>query len=106
MTDIAKITILVLSTLVLAGGIVGFVRGKSKASLIAGVVTSVLLDISFGISLSNEQTGLIMGDAVTFVLLMIGSVRFHKSKKYMPGGLLMTLGSIGLAVITYALVKG
>jgi len=105
-TDIAKITILVLSTLVLAGGIVGFVKGKSKASLIAGVATSVLLDISFGISLSSERTGLIMADVVTFVLLMIGSVRFHKTKRYMPGGMLMTLGSIGLAVITFALVKG
>src|SRR5215470_8180204 len=98
--------ILVLSTFVLAGGIVGFVKGKSKASLIAGVVMSVLLDISFGISLNSERTGLIMADAVTFLVFMVGSVRFHKTRRYMPGGMLMTLGSIGLAVITFALVKG
>lgn len=104
--DIAKVAMLVISTLVLAGGIVGFVKGKSKASLIAGLATSLLLDVSFGLTLSNERLGLIVGDAVMFVLFMIGSIRFRKTKRYMPGGLMMTLGAIGLAVITLALVKG
>lgn len=106
MIDTAKITILVLSTLVLAGGILGFVKGKSKASLIAGIIVSALLDLSFGITFADERAGLILGDAVTFAVLIIGSVRFRKTKKYMPGGLMMTLGSIGLAIITLALVRG
>lgn len=106
MVAAAKITLLLLGTLVLAGGIFGFVRRKSKASLIAGIVTALLFGISFGISSANERIGLILGDLVAFMLFVVGSIRYRKTKKYMPGLLIMGLGCIGLVVITLALVKG
>lgn len=46
MQPVAQGSILVLSMIILVGGIMGFKKAKSKASLIAGIISSVLLDLS------------------------------------------------------------
>ena len=42
MLEIAKTSVLVLAVMVLVGGIMGFVKAKSKASIISGVISSIL----------------------------------------------------------------
>ena len=106
MIEAAKWTMLIVSALVLAGGVMGFVKGKSKASLISGAVMAALLDLAFYVSLSDPRTGLIIGDGVSFLLFIVGTVRFRKTRKFMPAGLIQALGALSLVMTTLALVKG
>jgi len=103
--EFARIVIIIFSNLVLAGGIIGFVRAKSRPSLIAGVVSSLLLDLSFGLTFHDPKLGLIVGDALAFLLFLFGTIRFRKSRKFMPGGLLQMLSALTLIAVTLALVK-
>jgi uncharacterized membrane protein (UPF0136 family) len=101
----AQITVGIVSVLVLVGGVMGFVKGKSKPSLIAGLVSSILLDIGLALSFSNMQLGLGLCDVVSFALFIVGTIRFRKTKKIMPGGLIVILAGISLIVVTLTLVR-
>ncbi|MBI4532876.1 MAG: TMEM14 family protein [Candidatus Melainabacteria bacterium] len=106
MIGTAQVTILVLGTLALLGGLVGFFKGKSKASLSAGVICFVLSAVSYVVSLTNVKIGLILADCVALALFIIGLMRFAKTRKFMPAGLMMLMSIVALAIITLALVKG
>jgi len=99
--EAAKIVLLVLSVLVLVGGIIGFVKAKSKASIIAGVISAILLGGSYVYSLTDAKRGLIAGDVVCLLLAIMFRVRWRISKKFMPSGMLAILMVLSLAFITY-----
>jgi uncharacterized membrane protein (UPF0136 family) len=89
--DIAKISILILAVLVGAGGVVGFLKAQSKASLISGIISAALLIVSYSISQRNQQQGLIMGAVICLLLCVVFGIRLAKTKKFMPAGLLLAL---------------
>ena len=79
--------------LLVAGGLVGFLKAGSKASLIASV--------SFAAVLSLCAVGVIFrpaADIVLAVLLVFFGVRLSKSKKFMPNGLMVVLTVATLAL--------
>lgn len=106
MVEVAKITLIVLSVLLLAGGVIGFVKAKSKASLIAGTVSAALLGACYMYSQTAVKNGLITGDVVCILLLAMFVVRLRKGAKFMPSGLMMILNAVGATVVTIALIAG
>lgn len=86
---------LILSILVLVGGIIGFVKAKSKASIIAGAISSVLLAASYVFGLSHPHEGLGASFLVSLALTIVFAMRLKKTKKFMPSGMLMILCGIG-----------
>jgi len=98
MQQVAQIAILVLSVIILVGGIIGFKKANSKASLIAGAISSVVLGICFGITFVSPQAGYISAIGVAVLLEAIFIKRFIKTKKFMPAGmiLLCCLGTQGV----------
>ncbi len=77
--------------LLLAGGIVGFVKGKSKASLIASSAFGVLIALcATNIIPTAYATGL-MG-----ALILVFGMRLVKTKKFMPSGLMILITIIAL----------
>jgi uncharacterized membrane protein (UPF0136 family) len=101
--DIARISLLVFSILVCAGGVVGFLKAKSKASLIAGLVSAALLALSYSISGRNVKQGLIMGAVVSALLCIMMGIRFGKTKKFMPAGMIAVLSLIETILIGVAI---
>jgi uncharacterized membrane protein (UPF0136 family) len=82
-------------SLTFAGGAMGFVTKGSKASLIAGSTFGGLLMISaFLISKKNSRNGNIMGAGVAGMLTYAMGKKFFASKKFMPAGLIASLGTI------------
>jgi uncharacterized membrane protein (UPF0136 family) len=79
--------------LLVAGGVMGLVKGKSKISLI--------MSIAFAIPLILCEVHVIRFDYSTWilvVLLVFFGWRLLKSKKFMPAGLMVILTVLALAL--------
>src|SRR6266498_1957148 len=80
--------------LLVAGGLVGFFKAGSKASLIAST--------SFAAALIFSAIGVILqphaADIILAVLLVFFAMRLSKSKKFMPNGLMLVLTIATLAL--------
>lgn len=79
--------------LLVAGGIMGFVKAKSKASLIAS--------LAFAIPLALAGSGVIAGwiaDLVLAILLVFFGKKYVVGKKFMPSGLMAILSLVTLIV--------
>jgi uncharacterized membrane protein (UPF0136 family) len=80
--------------LLIAGGLFGFFKAKSKPSLIASVV--------FGAALILCAVGFIfqpyVADILLAVLLVVFGIRLSKTKKFMPSGLMLVLTLATLAL--------
>ena len=84
--------------LLLAGGLVGFFKAKSKVSLILSSVFAALLVLTtlrgvFQPSFANNLANVIMA-----VLLVVFAVRLAKTKKFMPAGLLLVVTIVAMAL--------
>lgn len=74
-----------------AGGLVGYLKAGSKASLIASSVFALpLILAALGILPAVAADGVI-----AFLLVFMG-VKFAKSKKFMPSGLMAVLSAVAL----------
>jgi uncharacterized membrane protein (UPF0136 family) len=102
MFDLLRVFLLVFGVLTIAGGVMGFVKAKSRPSLIAGSVAGAALLAAGYLTGSGGRLGPVLGLIVSAALAgrFIGAYR--KSKKVMPAGLMAVLGVAG--VILTALV--
>jgi uncharacterized membrane protein (UPF0136 family) len=92
-----SLILFIYGVLVLLGGIMGYVQAQSVPSLIAGVVSGILL-LGAGWALQNGQRwGFLLGVVVTVGLLLFFGGRFAQSRAIMPGGL-MTILSLGVLI--------
>lgn len=104
MLSVAQYTMPIYAVLMLLGGIMGFVKGKSKASLIAGVGSAVAMIACFLIFSQNTQNSLIAAIVVTGALDAVFAVRLQKTKKFMPSGILLIITAICQVIFIAALI--
>ncbi|MBP0020156.1 MAG: hypothetical protein J7647_21700 [Cyanobacteria bacterium SBLK] len=83
----------------IAGGIMGYVRAKSKISLISGCGSGILLLIAGLLSLQGQNWGLTAAIAITSILILTFVVRLAKTRKMMPASLMIGLGVPALALM-------
>ncbi len=80
--------------LLVAGGLVGFLKAKSRISLIMSVAFAAILALS---QLAPLRAYPITDITLAFLLVFFG-VRFAKGRKFMPAGLLTILTVVTLAL--------
>ena len=105
MIEVAKYSILVLAVLVFVGGIIGFVKGKSKISVIAGTISSFLLGGTFYLSMTSPIDGIRDSLAIAALLIVMFGIRLAKTKKFMPAGMMLILCLVHLGVGIGAMVN-
>jgi len=105
MIGLSNAILLILSTLVLIGGIIGFAKAKSKVSLISGIVSAALLDVAFFISLNDLKTGLTAGVGITAALLIVFLIRLAKTRKFMPSGMMVAACILSLVPMVAQLLN-
>ena len=93
----STISLLVYGVVAIVGGLIGFVKSQSKASLISGSISGVGLLVS-GAAAQNLEWGRITGMAIASLLVIVFIVRLIKTKKFMPAGLMILGGFITLGV--------
>lgn len=95
----------VFGVLTIAGGVVGFVKAKSRASLIAGTVAGVLLLLSGYLVGTRGRDGLFLGLAVSLSLAARFVGAYARSRKVMPAGVMAALGVIGVVLTALAIAR-
>jgi uncharacterized membrane protein (UPF0136 family) len=78
--------------LLLVGGVMGFLKAGSKISLITSVVFSVALAL-FAAHVINWPRG---ADVLLVLLLIVFVIRYARTSKFMPSGLLIILSLAAL----------
>jgi len=80
--------------LLVIGGLIGFLKAGSKASLIASVASAALLSLcAAGIVFQPY-----MADIILAALLVLFAWRLTESKKFMPNGLMLVLTIVTLGL--------
>lgn len=80
----------------------GYVKAKSKASLIAGSVTGGLLLLAAFLVARDLTAGKILGIIVSLVLLGQFGPSLRKEFKVMPNLLIVVLGSLTVATLAFS----
>lgn len=87
--------------LALVGGAIGYAQARSRASLISGTISGVLLILG-GLWQRQGSIGLWLSLIVTIALMIVFGSRWAKTRKFMPAGLMLVAGAIALAVMLSA----
>jgi len=99
------LVVIVYAALVIVGGVIGFVKAGSRPSLIGGLFGGLgLLTAAWGIG-RNQAWGLQTALVLTLALLVFFSVRYVRTRAFMPGGLMAILSLFAL-VITWLTAHG
>ncbi|MGB7324480.1 MAG: TMEM14 family protein [Rubripirellula sp.] len=90
---------------VIFGGVMGYVKAASKASLIAGSITGGLLLLSAFLISRDITAGAILGIVVSLVLLSQFGPSLLKKFKVMPNLLIVVLGLITVGTLVFGFFK-
>jgi uncharacterized membrane protein (UPF0136 family) len=89
-----QIILLIYSILLEAGGAMGYIKARSKASVIA----STLFAIVIFLFIFNVLPIAYAWTVVAFLILFFG-MRFVKGRKFMPNGFMLILSIVALILI-------
>lgn len=79
--------------MLVAGGLMGFVKAGSKASLIASVVFAIPLTLA-----ALAIVPAMVADICLVLLLIVFGKKYAKGKKFMPSGLMSILSILALVL--------
>ena len=101
----AKIYFIVFGILTIAGGVLGYVKAGSMASIIAGSISGVLLLLAAWLMPEHQAAGLIVALIVSLLLAGQFIPKFFRTLKVMPAGLMSVLSAIGIIVAIAAWLR-
>ena len=105
MFDLVRFYLFGFGALTIAGGVMGFVKAKSRASLIAGSISGALLILAGYLVGTNGRLGLFLGLGVSAALAARFISSYRKSKKFIPAGLMAVLGVVGVVLTGLVLAR-
>ena len=82
--------------LLVLGGLMGFIKAKSKPSLIASVAFAVALSACQLVGRLGELHG---PDILLVLLLIVFAMRLAKTRKFVPSGLMIVLTALTLVLL-------
>jgi uncharacterized membrane protein (UPF0136 family) len=101
----AKIYFIVFGLLTIVGGVMGYLKAGSTASLIAGSISGILLLVAAFLLPNSLALGLALAAVVSIALAGRFIPAFMKTGQVMPAGLMAVLSVIGIIMAVLAWVK-
>ncbi len=101
----AKIYFMIFGLLTIVGGVMGYVKAGSTASIIAGAISGIALIVAAWLLPGNVVLGLVIAALVSILLAGRFIPAFMKTGKIMPAGLMAVLSVIGVIVAIVAWIK-
>lgn len=105
MIDLTRNYYFVFAALTIAGGIMGFVKAGSTASIVAGGISGALIIVAALLLKTNVVAGLALGGILALALAGRFAPAFFSSGKFMPAGMMAILSAIALVLTVMAFVK-
>ena len=97
---VGQIVMGVYGVLLIAGGVMGYVKSKSRVSLFAGAIAGGLCVGATWLSLDQPAEGFTIGSLVALLLTGVFINRFAKTRKFMPAGMILVMSAIvGVALM-------
>ena len=103
--EAAKIYFIVFGALTILGGIVGYVKAGSVASIIAGSITGVLLLVAALLLPEHRMAGLAIALIISLLLAAQFMPKLLRTGRIMPAGIMSLLSVIGIIVAIVAWVR-
>lgn len=103
--EAAKIYFIAFGVLTISGGIVGYVKAGSMASIIAGSITGILLLVAAFLLPQHRAIGLATAFIISLLLAAQFVPKFIRTGRVMPAGMMAILSVIGLIAAIVAWVK-
>ena len=101
----AKIYFIIFGLLTIVGGVIGYVKAGSTASIIAGAISGIALIVAAYLLPGNAALGLIIAGIVSVALAGKFIPNFMSTGKVMPAGLMSALSVIGVIMAIVAWIK-
>jgi uncharacterized membrane protein (UPF0136 family) len=101
----AKIYFIVFGLLTIVGGVMGYAKAGSTASIIAGSISGILLLLAAFLLPGNLAVGLALAAVVSIALAGKFVPAFVKTGQVMPAGLMSVLSVIGIIMAIVAWMK-
>ena len=87
------------TVLLLVGGVMGYAKVKSQKSLIAGIISAVLMAVVYGFSSAYPGYAYAAGAAVAVGLTAVFVIRFRKTGAFMPAGLMSAVSGVSALLL-------
>jgi uncharacterized membrane protein (UPF0136 family) len=98
MHNFASTVLWIYIILLLAGGLIGFLKAKSKVSLITSAVFAALLVLTTLRGIFQPAFARDLANVLMASLIVVFAVRLAKTKKFMPSGLMLAATIVALAL--------
>lgn len=105
MIGAAKLYFIVFGILTIIGGVIGYVKAGSAASIIAGSISGILLLVAAFLLPAHMVVGLTIGLLISLALAGRFVPAFIRTGGIMPAGMMSVLSVIGLLVALAAFFK-
>jgi uncharacterized membrane protein (UPF0136 family) len=76
------------------GGVFGYMKAKSTKSLLAGLISGLILLVAWFLATKTPTVGLGIATSIAAVLLVVFITRFVRTRKFMPAGMMMLLNLV------------
>jgi len=103
--EVTKVYFILFGVLTIAGGIVGYVKAGSVASIVAGSITGVLLLVAAFLLPEHRGVGLATALVVSLLLAAQFVPKFLQAGRVMPAGMMSILSVIGVIAAIVAWIK-
>jgi uncharacterized membrane protein (UPF0136 family) len=101
----AKIYFIIFGILTIVGGVIGYVKAGSTASIVAGAISGIALIVAAYLLPGNVAAGLIIAGVVSLLLAGRFIPAFMRTGKIMPDALMAILSAIGIVMAIVAWIK-
>ena len=102
-TTTAQVILAGYALLLVVGGLVGYRKAGSRPSLIAGTISGLVALLAAGLMIRDARA-IWLGVALAVAMLVVFGIRFGKTRKFMPSGMLGVV-SLGVLVSLFLAIR-
>lgn len=104
---VGHITLGIYAVLLAVGGVMGFVKARSRPSLIAGLVSALAAVVALALSATGNLWGRPLGLLLAVVLFVFFGYRYAlRGKVFMPSGLMAVVSLVVVLILMVWTILG
>ena len=100
---VGHVTLGIYAALLAVGGVIGFLKARSHASLISGLLSAVFAVVALVMARMGNALGFPLGCLLAITLFILFGYRYAiHNRKFMPSGMLAVVSLVVLGVLLMA----